>query len=172
MLVPLCLCSDFPVEAESGDAAVPVADLAAAAAGPVRPGAGAPERAAAGAGGRAPAQGGAAPGEPLLRPAGPGGGAPERVQCLWDTLTLHKLPPPHTTHTHTHIYSILYTCAHTYTLYTHGSHTFIYSYTFRMLIQVGYKQSRAVCSSHSPAVLGYVLSVDRFPYCHQYTRVA
>lgn len=63
---------DLLVEAESGDAAVPVAVVAAAAAAPVQPGEGAPEDAAGRAADGAPEAAAPSAGGPLLCHAGPG----------------------------------------------------------------------------------------------------
>ncbi len=63
---------DLPVEAESRDAAVPVAVVAAAAAAPVQPGEGAPEDAAGRAADGASEAAAASAGGPLLLHAGHG----------------------------------------------------------------------------------------------------
>lgn len=67
-----CSSVDLPAEAESGDAAVPVAVITAAAAAPVQPGAGAPENAAGRAADGAPEEAAASAGGPLLLHAGHG----------------------------------------------------------------------------------------------------
>lgn len=69
MFVPFL---DLLVEAESGDAAVPVAVVAAAAAAPVQPGEGAPADAAGRAADGAPEATAASAGGSVLRHAGPG----------------------------------------------------------------------------------------------------
>lgn len=65
-------CADILVEAKSGDAAVPVAVVAAAATAPVQPGEGAPEDAAGGAADGASEATAASAGGPPLRHAGHG----------------------------------------------------------------------------------------------------
>lgn len=75
---------DLAAEAESGDAAVPVAVVASAAAAPVQSGAGAPEDAAGGAAEGAPEAPAALAGGPLLLHAGHGARPAERPEgrCL------------------------------------------------------------------------------------------
>lgn len=67
-----CYCADILAEAESGDAAVPVAVVAATAAAPVQPGEGTPEDAAGGAADGASEATAASAGGPPLRRAGRG----------------------------------------------------------------------------------------------------
>lgn len=71
---------DLAVEAESGDAAVPVAVVSAAAAAPVQSGEGAPEDAAGRAADGAPAAAAASAGGPLLLHAGHGARQAERPE--------------------------------------------------------------------------------------------
>lgn len=80
LLLYFSLSVDLVAEAEPGDAAVSVAELPAAAAGPLQPGAGAPEPAAPRTAAGVPAQGTQPAGGPLLRHAGPGGDPPARPQ--------------------------------------------------------------------------------------------
>lgn len=71
---------DLPVEAESGDAALPVPVVAAAAAASVQPGEGAPEDAAGRAADGAPEAAAASAGGPLLLHAGHGARPAERPE--------------------------------------------------------------------------------------------
>lgn len=71
---------DLAAEAESGDAAVPVAVVPSAAAAPVQPGEGAPEDAAGGAAEGAPEAPAAPAGGPLLLHAGHGACQAERPE--------------------------------------------------------------------------------------------
>lgn len=80
LLLYFSLSVDLVAEAEPGDAAVSVAELPAAAAGPLQPGAGAPEPAAPRTAAGVPAQGTQPAGGPLLRHAGPGGNPSARPQ--------------------------------------------------------------------------------------------
>lgn len=90
----VCSSLDLPVEAEPGDAAVPVAVVAAAAAAPVQPGEGAPEDAAGRAADGAPEAAAASAGGPLLLHAGHGARQAEGPEGTWWQTCTH-------THTHT-----------------------------------------------------------------------
>lgn len=78
-----CSSLDLAVEAESGDAAVPVAVVAAAAAAPVQPGEGAPEDAAGRAADGAPEATAASAGSPLRLHAGHGARQAEGPEGTW-----------------------------------------------------------------------------------------
>lgn len=82
---------DLPVEAESGNATVPVAVVAAAAAAPVQPGEGAPEDAAGRAADGAPEATAASAGGPLLRHAGHGARQAEGPKGTRMKQTHHRL---------------------------------------------------------------------------------
>lgn len=92
----VCSSADLPAEAESGDAAVPVAVVAAAAAAPVQPGEGAPEDAAGRAADGAPEATAASAGGALLLHAGHGARQAEGPEGRWWR-----------THTHTYIEFLL-----------------------------------------------------------------
>ena len=82
----MCSSLDLPAEAESGNAAVPVTVVAAAAAAPVQPGARAPEDAAGRAADGAPEAAAASAGSPLLLHAGHGARQAEGPEGgLWRT---------------------------------------------------------------------------------------
>lgn len=85
----VCSTPDLAAEAESGDAAVPVAVVASAAAAPVQSGEGAPEDAAGGAAEGAPEAPAAPAGGPLLLHAGHGARQAERPEGRW--LSTHQL---------------------------------------------------------------------------------
>lgn len=72
----LVLRTDLPVEADFGDAAVPVSVIPAAAAAPVQPGTGAPAATAGRSPGGAQTASAAPPGDPLLCRAGSGARPP------------------------------------------------------------------------------------------------
>lgn len=80
LFILLCSPPDLAAEAESGDAAVPVAVVAAAAAAPVQSGEGAPEDAAGRAAEGAPEAPAAPAGGPLLLHAGHGARQAERPE--------------------------------------------------------------------------------------------
>lgn len=81
--------ADLAAEAESGDAAVPVAVVAPAAAAPVQSGEGAPEAAAGGAAEGAPEAPAAPAGRPLLLHAGHGARQAEGLEGR--SLSAHRL---------------------------------------------------------------------------------